>query len=115
MIGPASTMPAPPPIPRIEEIIAMPNATRSGGNSSLMMPNASGNTAPARPWTTRPAIITPIVWASADITVPTASVRHRDHQHALLAIDVAHPAEDGRCHRGAQQVRGEDPGRPGRA
>ena len=55
------------------EIIAIPTGTFSRGNSSRMIANASGKTAPPIPWTTRPAIITPIVVASAAISVPRAS------------------------------------------
>ena len=49
----------------------MAPATRSAGNSSRMMPKASGNTAPAAPWITRPTSITGSVVASALINVPT--------------------------------------------
>ena len=52
----------------------MPVATRSRGNSSRMMPKASGKTAPPAPCTTRPAIMTPIVVASAEISVPAPRV-----------------------------------------
>ena len=54
-IRPLSTSPAPPPIPKVAEIRPMPVATRSRGNSSRMIPKASGNTAPAAPCTARPA------------------------------------------------------------
>ncbi len=50
----------------------MPVATRSGGNSSRMIPKASGKTAPATPWIARPAIRTPIEWESAQTNEPTA-------------------------------------------
>lgn len=51
----------------------MPLATCRGGNSSRMMPNASGNTAPPRPWSTRAAIITPIELVSAATSDPAES------------------------------------------
>ena len=71
MIGPASTMPSPPPMPTSAEIIAIPWATRSRGNSSRMIEKASGNTAPPMPWITRAKIITPIELASAARNVPS--------------------------------------------
>ena len=37
-------------MPRIAEIIAIPCATRSRGNSSRMIPKASGKIAPPQPW-----------------------------------------------------------------
>ena len=51
----------------------MAPATRSAGNSSRMMPKASGNTAPAAPWITRPTSITGSVVARALISDPTES------------------------------------------
>ncbi len=60
----------------------MPLATRSRGNSSRMIPNASGKIAPPRPWITRATIITGSVVANAASAVPpptktrtTSSVR----------------------------------------
>ena len=50
----------------------MPPATRSRGNSSRMMPNASGKIAPPSPWITRATIITGSVVASAARSVPPA-------------------------------------------
>ena len=47
--------------------------TRSRGNSSRMMPNASGKTAPPRPWRTRAAIMTPIELVSAATSEPAES------------------------------------------
>jgi hypothetical protein len=41
----------------IAEIIAIPCGIRSRGNSSRMIENASGNTAPPAPWITRATII----------------------------------------------------------
>ncbi len=51
----------------------MPVATRSGGNSSRMIPKASGNTAPATPWMARPAISSPIECDSAQTSEPRAN------------------------------------------
>ena len=52
----------------------MPTApgTRCGGNSSRMMPNASGSTPPPAPWMTRARIITGSEPASPAIRLPTA-------------------------------------------
>ena len=62
----------PPPMPRIAEISAIPCATRSRGNSSRMIPNASGKIAPPAPWMTRPTISTPMLLASAATSDPNA-------------------------------------------
>jgi hypothetical protein len=70
-ITPASTMPAPAPMPRIADIRPMPPATRSRGNSSRMIPKARGKMPPPAPWTTRPATSSGIEVATADISVPT--------------------------------------------
>ena len=48
----------------------MPVATFSRGNSSRMIPMASGKIAPPAPWIARPAIITASEPASADTTDP---------------------------------------------
>ena len=48
-------------------------ATFSGGNSSLMMPNAAGIMPPATPWMTRATIMIPMFGARAASTDPTAS------------------------------------------
>jgi hypothetical protein len=52
---------------------AIPRATRLRGNSSRMIPKASGKTAPPAPWMTRPAISTVIEVASAATSVPAPS------------------------------------------
>ena len=74
MIGPASTIPRPPPTPRSAEIRAMPVGTRSLGNSSRMIANASGKIAPPAPWITRPRMSTSIEVASAATSVPAATI-----------------------------------------
>ena len=51
---------------------AIPPATRSRGNSSRMIPNASGKIAPPMPCTTRPRIITWMFVATAATTEPAA-------------------------------------------
>ena len=51
----------------------MPPATRSRGNSSRMIPKASGKMPPAAPWITRPTSITASVVESAETSVPAAS------------------------------------------
>ena len=72
-IGPASTTPAPPPTPASADITPTAPATRSRGNSSRMIPNASGKMPPAAPCTTRPTSITVSEVASADTVVATHS------------------------------------------
>ncbi len=84
-------------------------ATRSRGNSSRMMPNASGKTAPPTPWITRATIMTPTSSSSAATSEPDDERREHDHEHALLAEHVAEAPEHGRRDRRAQQVRREDP------
>ena len=95
-IGPASTMPRPPPMPMIAEISAIPCGTRSRGNSSRMIENASGKIAP------------PGALDDAAEDHHRQRRRHRrdgrpggereedDHEHALLAEHVAEPAGDRR-------------------
>ncbi len=63
-------MPAPPPIPRMADISPMLPATRSRGNSSRMIPKASGKMPPPAPCTTRPAISSGSDVANAEISVP---------------------------------------------
>jgi AcrR family transcriptional regulator len=69
---PASTMPAPPPMPMIVDINPIEPATRSRGNSSRMIPKARGKMPPPAPWMTRPMIIGAALDAIAETTVPTA-------------------------------------------
>ena len=95
-------------MPSIAEISAMPRGTRSRGNSSRMIPKASGKIAPPAPWITRATISTSMLVASAASSVPTARTTSGD-EHALLAEHVAQAADDRRQDRGAQQVGGEDP------
>ena len=72
-IRPLRTSPAAPPIPKVAEISPIPVATRSLGNSSLMIPKASGKTAPAAPWTARPATSRPMLCDRAAMTEPSAN------------------------------------------
>ena len=51
----------------------MAPATRSRGNSSRMIPNASGKMPPAAPWIVRPTSITASDVATAQMTVATQS------------------------------------------
>jgi hypothetical protein len=71
-ITPLTTRPTPPPMPKVALITPMPVGTRSGGNSSRMIPNASGKTAAAVPCTARPAISISIECDIAQTTDPTA-------------------------------------------
>ena len=66
-------MPSPPPTAVSDARAPIAPGTLSAGNSSLMMPNATGIMPPARPWITRATIITPIVGATAASSEPTAS------------------------------------------
>ncbi len=73
MIAP-STSPRPPPTPRIEDIRPMLPATRSGGNSSRAIANASGKMPPATPWITRATISIPSEFEIAARNVPNARI-----------------------------------------
>ena len=66
-------IPRPPPMPRIPDISAIAPATRSRGNSSRMIPNASGKIAPPSPWIVRATIITVSEVATAPSSVPAES------------------------------------------
>ncbi len=73
MIAP-TTSPRPPPTPRIEDIRPMLPATRSGGNSSRAIANASGKIPPPTPWITRATISTPNEFDTAASSVPNARI-----------------------------------------
>ena len=72
-IGPARITPRPPPTPSSADMSPMPPATRARGNSSRMIPKASGKIPPAAPWMTRASSITARVVESAASTVPAVS------------------------------------------
>ena len=72
-ISPPITSPMPPPTPRIDDISPMLPATRSGGNSSRAIENASGKMPPATPWITRATISIASECDTAASSVPTAS------------------------------------------
>ncbi len=55
----------PPPAPNTELTVPIPSPTFSGGNSSRMIPNDSGNTAAPVPWMIRNAISDPRLQANA--------------------------------------------------
>ena len=80
-------------MPKVAEIRPIDDATRSRGNSSRMIPNASGKIAPPAPWTPRPRMSTPIDGADAQTNEPSAEDAERDEQHLLLAVHVAEAAE----------------------
>ncbi len=68
--SPLTTRPMPPPMPNIAEIVPMLVATFSRGNSSRMMPIASGRIAPPAPCTERPTMYTGSEWPNAAIRLP---------------------------------------------
>nr|WP_262414572.1 hypothetical protein [Streptomyces sp. ST1015] len=70
-IGPAATMPTPPPAAMTADRALMRPGTASAANSSRMMPKESGKSAPPTPWTTRATMRTPMVGASAASRQPT--------------------------------------------
>ena len=59
-------------MPNVALIPPIAVATRSGGNVSRMIPNASGKIPPPTPWITRPTTSTPSDGASAQTTLPAA-------------------------------------------
>src|SRR5262249_55348601 len=62
----------PPPTGKMPGRRASPPATRSRGNASRTMPNASGKIAPPRPWIVRATIITASEWVTAASSEPAA-------------------------------------------
>ena len=84
-------------------------ATLARGNSSRMIPNDKGSTAPPTPWMTRATIRTMIEWDSPASTDPAASAARVSDQQPLLAHHVADASEDRRENRRRQQVRGQHP------
>ena len=72
-IRPAITSPTPPPMPNVALIPPIAVDTRSGGNVSRMIPNASGKMPPPTPWMTRPSTSTPSDGASAHTALPAAN------------------------------------------
>src|SRR5581483_6741432 len=68
-IKPPSTIPTPPPTPSSADISPMLPATFSRGNSSRMIPNASGKTPPPAPWMTRATIS-----SATELETPASSV-----------------------------------------
>ena len=70
-ISPASTSPNPPPTPNTAEISPMATPIFSRGNSSRMIANDSGKTAPPSPCTARKPISDQMFHAAAAPTQPT--------------------------------------------
>ena len=60
-------------MPKVAEISPMPVATRSAGNSSRMIPKASGKIAPPAPWIARPATSISMLCDSAATSDPSAN------------------------------------------
>ena len=87
----------------------MPLATRSRGNSSRMMPNASGKIAPPRPWITRAGDHHRQRRCESGERCPAGETDEHDEQHPLLAEHVPKAPGDRRRDRGSEQVRREDP------
>jgi hypothetical protein len=94
MNSPESSRPAPPPIPKVVEIIAIADATRSGGSSSRTMPNASGKIAPPAPCTTRPMMRkTMLPGASAQISEPIAkTISELSRTRSLPTMSPSRPS-----------------------
>ena len=74
-MGPARTIPAPPPTAVMAATTPTPVATRSWGNSSRMMPKARGRTAAPMPWMARATMSTTMDCASPASADPTARAR----------------------------------------
>ena len=71
-MGPARTIPAPPPTAAMAATMPTPPATLAPGNSSRMMPKDRGSTAPPIPWMARARMSTPMEWATPASTDPRA-------------------------------------------
>ena len=71
---------------------AIAPATRSRGNSSRMIPNASGKIAPPSPWIVRAMIISGSELTSAREQAAEREPDERHDEHALLPEHVAEPA-----------------------
>ncbi len=74
MITPESASPRPPPTPNTAEIAPIAVPTFSGGNSSLMIANASGKTAAPQPWRIRHPIRAPMFHAKIAQTLPVRKI-----------------------------------------
>ncbi len=85
-MGPAATMPTPPPAAITADRLLMLPLTSAGANSSRMMPNDRGNSAPPTPWITRARISTPMLGASAASRQPTATVSRTATRVRFLPI-----------------------------
>ena len=100
----------PPPAAMTAERKPTAEGSRAGGDSSRRMPNDSGNAAPPRPWTTRPTSTKRQGRRQGGDERAEGDRGEGEHQGALLARDVADPAEQRRRDGGGQQPGGEDPG-----
>ena len=89
---------------------AIAPATRSRGNSSRMIPNASGKIAPPSPWIVRAMIITGSEVGERGEQAAGGQPGERHDEHALLPEHVAEPPGDRRHDRGGEQVGREHPG-----
>ncbi len=83
--------PAAAPTPRLTDSAPIAVIIRPGGNVSRITPYASGNTPPATPWSTRPAIAGPRLPVRAQRIDPaqkmaatTASIRPRPYRSPSL-------------------------------
>ena len=93
MIGPARTMPRAAADRRAgRDQRRSSRRTRSRGNSSRMIPKASGKMAPPTPWSTRAAIISASELARPRQRADGERDEH-DDERALLAEHVAEAAE----------------------
>ena len=112
-ISAPSTRPQPPPTPRIEDIRPMLPATRSVGNSSRAIENASGKMPPATPWITRAKISIPSESETRGEQRAGREDQQRPQQQLLLAVHVPEAPDHRGADRGGQQERGQQPGRAG--
>ena len=99
--APESTIPTPPPTPRIAESSPMPPATFSRGNSSRTI--AEGEREDAAGHALDDAGDDQHAAASCETaasSVPTAEDEQRPQQQPLLAVHVAEPADDRGADRG---------------
>ncbi len=103
-------MPTPNPTAPRDAMKLTALATFASGNSSRMMPNDSGNTPPPMPWTTRAAIITPMVGASAATNEPMERAASENTSMRFLPTASPRRPDDRREDRGRQQIGRQHPG-----
>ena len=98
-------------MPKVAEIRPIEVATRSRGNSSRMIPKASGKIAPPAPWIARPRMSTPIEPPIADTNEPSANTPSTASSTFSLPYMSPRRPSSGVADARREQEGGEQPGR----